>query len=111
MSNNNWDKVPPKDVDFNETWNGKDKKLKIDDSISGELVEIKTNVGRYKSNIYTIKSDVNGEDIDVWGGTVLDSRMADIEKGATIKIVYLGEAPSKSGGNPVKLYDVYVATG
>ena len=106
----NWEKVPPSDVDFNTTWNGKDAKLKIDDAIAGDLMEIKTNVGRYKSNIYTIKNEKNGEAVDVWGGTVLDSRMADIKVGATIKIVYLGEAPSKSGGNPVKLYDVYVAT-
>ena len=63
--------------------------------IQGVFVGMKTNVGRNKSNMYTLKTK-DGE-VDIWGSTVLDSKFENIGQGMEVRIECLGETESKSG--------------
>lgn len=74
--------------------------------VSGVYKEMKVNVGPNESNLYILKQD-NGEDIAVWGSTVIDSRMRDIPLGNLVKIVSLGEEKSEKSGKTYKNYEVY----
>lgn len=74
-----------------EFWNPE----KPEDSINGILISIEENIGKFKSKVYNIKQD-NGNVISVWGSTVLDNKMALIEVGEDIKLVYLGKPDGKN---------------
>ena len=40
---------------------------------------------------------------------VLQNRMADVKRGQTVKIIFLGtELPTVKGNNPTAMYDVYI---
>lgn len=67
--------------------------------IQGVFVGMKTNVGRNKSNMYTLKTK-DGE-VDIWGSTVLDSKFENIGQGMEVRIECLGETESKSGNTYV----------
>src|SRR3990172_8385810 len=64
--------------------------------LEGEFIEVKTDVGTNKSNMYTLKVD-DGSEVQFWGSTVLDNQMKVIETGEQIKIHYLGKAKGKRG--------------
>lgn len=88
---NNWKEIKP---NMSEAWNG--KALDPNSSIDGEYVQKKTEVGPNKSNMYTLRQE-NGEAIDVWGSTVIDSRFAMVKEGSYVKITFLGEKQGKRG--------------
>ncbi len=83
-----WQEIKP---ELNKTWNNKVDgvfSLEEGDELIGTLVEKKEDVGPNHSKVYSVKTDK--EVIDVWGSTVLDTRLKNVEEGDDIKIVYLG---------------------
>ena len=83
--NNDWKKVEPIQADV---WDYK----KVPEVI-GVLIDKRDNVGPNNSKMYTLEQP-DGKLINVWGSTVLDSRMGIIPIGTEIRIVYLGLATS-----------------
>lgn len=83
------------------------------DSIIGVLKQVRD--GRYpridssgnvigKSKIYTI--DANGKLYTIFGTTVLENRMSNVNIGDTVKIVYVGLTKNKRG-QQLKNFEVY----
>ncbi len=72
--------------------------------IQGIYLEKEEDVGKFKSNMYTIKNE-DGE-IKFWGSTVLDDLMEKVPVGREVRITYMGKQPSKSGKQPWKDYKV-----
>jgi len=74
------------------------------DTIEGELVEKKFNVGRWNHTLYVIRRR-DGSCRDVWGCYRLDKKMEEITAGDIIRIRYKGEI-TKSDGEFMYDYDV-----
>ena len=73
----------------------------------GVFISREEHVGPNDSNLYTFEKK-GGENISIWGSTVLDTRLKNVKEGEEVKIVYKGLAKeAKRGQNPAKLYDVY----
>lgn len=64
------------------------------DSIEGLYVKKKTNIGENKANLYILK--VGEVKRSVWGTTVLDNKMDDVEVGDVITITYEGRDKKKN---------------
>ena len=77
------------------------------DFIEGAYLEIETEVGPNKSNLYKL-SIGPGEVLSVWGTTILDQRMRNVTIGDKIKITYLGLGCAKTGQHAPKLFKVEV---
>lgn len=96
----NWKEVNP--TDWPDQWD-----YKTETELIGILIEKEPNVGENNSMLYTIEKE-DGIKLTIWGTTVLDSRLVDIEIGEKVKIVYDGvSAKSKPGRKPTKLFKVY----
>lgn len=76
----------------------------VGESIQGKYIDIEEGVGKFKSNLYTVRTQ-KGE-IKVWGSTVLDNLMEKVPLSSEVKIIFQGKKPSKSGKNPWKDYKV-----
>jgi len=76
------------------------------DFIEGFLVQIQEDIGPNKSKLYTVEAPEGVK--NVWGATLLDSRMALVKVGEKIKITYKGLAEAKKGKNPAKIFKVEV---
>lgn len=64
------------------------------------------NVGPNKSVLHNLK--VNGKEVQIWGSSVLDTRLAMILPGTKIKIVYLGQFDSQQRkGSTYHNFDVF----
>ena len=85
------------------TW----KPEKKDDSIEGLLTDIQSEVGQNSSMLYTVCRKEDGENLGVWGSTVLDSRMRGINIGEEVKIVFKGLGDAKPGKHAPKLFSVF----
>ena len=75
----------------------------------GEFVKKQEGIGPHNSNLYhfLVGGANEQEEVVIWGNTVLDSRLAEVNHGDVIKIVYLGKATSKRG-NEFRNFDVFV---
>jgi hypothetical protein len=82
--------------------------------IEGYLVSVQTKVGKYKSNIYQIKTKT-GEDLRVWGGTAIDKCLME---GKTLKpelvnkfiqLTFRGSVKLGEGRNAKTFQDIQVA--
>lgn len=62
----------------------------------GQYVGKKENLGDNNSTLYTFK-DEEGKIWDMWGTTLLDSRLSTAKTDEWFKFVYLGKAKSKNG--------------
>jgi hypothetical protein len=69
-----------------------------DKILEGIFVEVKKDVGKHHSNVYTIELK-DGSRKTVWGSTVLDDRMKNLITGEEIRLEYLGDKPTDKG-NP-----------
>ena len=69
------------------------KPEKEGDSIEGEYVRRKENIGKNKANLYLIS--VDGVINSIWGSTVLDDKMDHVSPGDKIRITYEGEDEDK----------------
>lgn len=77
------------------------------DFIEGHLLAKRSDVGANKSMMYSIET-LEGENKNVWGSAILDSRMDLIKIGSKIKITYKGLGEAKGGHNPPKIFKVEV---
>ena len=74
------------------------------DTIEGELLEKKYDVGKYNKNLYVIRRS-DGCSCDVWGCFRLDKKMDEVKVGDIIRIRYKGMI-TKDDGNVMYDYDV-----
>lgn len=74
------------------------------DTIEGELIEKKFDVGKWKHTLYVIKLE-NGSCRDVWGCYRLNKKMEEIVVGDIIRIRYKGQI-TKNDGEYMYDYDV-----
>jgi len=78
------------------------------DSVAGILMRAKENVGKYKAMLYSLRQD-DGSVIHVWGSTALDEKMATIQEGDDIKIIYEGKIKPEGGGKEYHNYKIQIA--
>ncbi len=64
----------------------------------GLLVEIRYKVGKNKSTVYELIQQ-DGEGLQVWGSTTIDSKLNQSDIGKFVKLEYLGMAMGNSGRN------------
>ena len=76
------------------------------DFIEGFLIQVQDNIGPNNSKLYSIETPEGVK--NVWGATLLDSRMALVKVAEKIKITYKGKAEAKDGKNPAKIFKVEV---
>jgi hypothetical protein len=81
----------------------------VGESIQGNYIDKEEEVGQFKSNLYTLKTE-KGE-IKFWGSTVLDNLMEKVPMSSEVKIIFEGTKPSKSGKKPWKDYKVLYKKG
>lgn len=91
-----WEEVS---LENNEIWNRQT-------TITGKLVDIKSNVGPNESILYTLDTD-DGR-VGVWGSTVLDTKMAGVQRNSMVKIEPQGETKSEKTGRKYQDFKVYV---
>lgn len=77
------------------------------DFIEGVLVQRQSEIGPNKSMLYSIETPEEGVK-NVWGATLLDSRMALVNVGEKIKITFKGLGEPKGGHNAPKIFKVEV---
>ena len=82
------------------------KPEKEGDSVQGLLVKVEEKVGPNESMLYHLEQK-GGEPVQVWGSTVLNSRMAPVKEGQEVRITYkgLGEKGGR-GKNKPKIFKV-----
>lgn len=76
------------------------------DSVEGELVNVRSDVGENKSMMYDIKTE-NGLKA-IWGSKILDEKMRVVKLGQKVKIVFKGKEKAKTGGREYLVYEVFV---
>ncbi|WP_321421738.1 hypothetical protein [uncultured Methanobacterium sp.] len=76
----------------------------VGESLQGKYIDLEENVGKFKSNLYTIRT--NEGEIKIWGSTVLDELMRKVNLNNEVRITFNGKQPSKSGKNPWKDFKV-----
>jgi len=84
----------------NTTWTP----MRPGDTIEGELLEKKSNIGRWNHMLYVIRRS-DGSCRDVWGCYRLDKKMEEVGIGDIIRIRYKGEI-TKNDGEFMYDYDV-----
>ncbi len=75
------------------------------DAVAGILMISKPNVGENKAMLYSLREE-NGGVIHVWGSTVLDEKMATIQEGDDIKIIYEGKVQPEGKGKAYHNYKI-----
>ena len=100
-----WKEIKPDrdDSDFPETWEFDEGK---NSELVGTLVEVRENVGKNHSNVYTLELE-SGKRVSCWGCAILDSRLAEAEMGTEVRIVYLGKKDSKTSGSQYNDFRVF----
>lgn len=81
-----------KEVTLEDSSNIWDKEAPLE----GEFVKVEPDTGPNKSNLYTIKTE-KGEEVKVWGSTVLDDKLLGVPMGTFVRIEYEGKLKSKKG--------------
>lgn len=75
------------------------------DEFKGMFVATIPNIGENQSNVHVFK--VEGQRVGIWGSTILDNRMADIERNDSCMIVFEGQEVSPKSGRLFKSFKVY----
>lgn len=76
------------------------------DFIEGVLVDSQRDIGVNKSMLYSIETPEGVK--NVWGATILDSKMALVKVGEKVKITFKGLGEAKAGKNAPKIFMVEV---
>lgn len=95
---NGWEEVN----DVNSVW----RPEATGEEIIGIYKSKETDVGQYKSKIYTLETD-EGEK-EVYGSKGLDGKFVDIPIGYEVKIVYKGEKPMPAPKKAFKMFQVFM---
>lgn len=96
--NEGWEEV-------GDHWDDIHEFKKAKDELAGVLLNVAAEVGPNESNVYIIGKD--GVRYGVWGSAILDRRMASVNVGDQVKMVYLGEEESPKTGRTFKDFKVY----
>lgn len=77
------------------------------DFIEGILIRVQNDIGPNESMLYSIETPQGVK--NVWGATILDSRMALVKVGDKLKITFKGLAEkTEKGKNAAKIFKVEV---
>lgn len=98
-----WKELQSQQQDFPKMWNWDEDGEKVE----GELVRVDEKVGKNESNVYTIRIE-GGEEIGIWGTTVLDSRLKDLELGTKVQIIYKGKRKNPESGRTFKDFSISI---
>lgn len=91
-----------KKVEQAKTWIFTDKPEMV-----GVYTGKEENIGENNSTVYNFET-ADGENVSVWGSTVLDTRLKNVKEGQEVKIKFLGEVPSPNRkGKTYKNFEVY----
>lgn len=73
--------------------------------VEGEYRGMQEAVGPNQSRLYNFRME-DGTFVSVWGGTVLDNRMDQMQPpvGSIVKIVYVGDGAKKPGQNAPRIF-------
>jgi len=74
-------------------------------TITGLLVEKKSGVGPNESHVYVI--EVKGENVSIWGSTVLDNKMSTAKVGEEVMIEYVGKTQNPKTNREYHDYKVF----
>ena len=78
----------------------------IDKEISGRLINIQEEGGKYKTKVYVVETEQGI--VDIYGSSVLNAKLNSIcQIGNKIKIVFLGMKKNKDGTD-YKDYETYL---
>ena len=102
-TNENWDDEVEINAQSSETWDQSEP-------IIGQYLGTKHDVGPNKSQMHNIKTD-DDVIVGVWGSTVLDDKIEEVEIGDRVRIEFLGKKATKSGRGEYKDYSVKVKRG
>lgn len=80
-------------------------KFEITPEVEGVYESVKSDVGANKKQVYTLRLS-SGNQVSIWGSTVLDEIMEDLEIGSRILITFKGTKPTKRGKNEAKIFTV-----
>lgn len=80
----------------------------VGDSFEGKYLSVGDSTKYPKMKIYEFE-DATGEVVRILGTAVLDRNMSRVKIGQQVKIVFADEKGTTKG-NPMKLFDVYIAT-
>lgn len=96
---------------WNEIGGGNSQVFTFDEDdnseLEGLLVRKQENVGPNNSMMYTIENKKDHEQYGVWGSTALDDKMALVNVGDEVKIVYEGIQTSEKTNRQYKSFRVY----
>ena len=88
--------------DFPEMWDFTEK-----ETLEGYYIDKNEDVGPNHSNVYQVETD-DGQKVQFWGTTVLDSQFDSVRVGERVKVVYTGLVDSpKRKGKQYKNFEVY----
>ena len=78
--------------------------------VIGHYLGSRDEVGPNKSYLYLLADMRTGEEIGVWGGTVLDRKMLSLNpaKGDVVLVQYIGNLDAKPGQNPARNFRVAI---
>lgn len=94
-----------KKVELNNTWNYKEEGKGA--TFKGTYVSKEDNVGENNSTVYSMENE-QGEPVQIWGSTVLDTRFKNLKFGEEVGVEYLGEFPSPNRkGKTYHNFEVY----
>jgi len=96
-----YNEIDPDDI---KIWDPK----KQGEELLGTYTKLQENAGKYKSNLYRIKTE-KGERYAVFGSTILDDKMSGVKPNSKIKIVFDGIGEGKD--NDFKKFKVFVDDG
>jgi hypothetical protein len=102
-NNDGFEKI---DIGLSDTWDP--EAADAEKEITGKLIEIRDGVGPNNSMMYQFEMEDGSKKL-VWGCSVLNSKLKNVELGNTCKLIFLGRQQNKSNtGKPYKNFDVYV---
>lgn len=93
MSDSKWVKV---EMGNDTMWD-----FETDKEFVGVFLEKREHIGDNDSNVYVFEGEDN-KTYGIWGNSILDSRLKNIQVGEEVKIEYLGK--KKSEKNPSRMY-------
>jgi hypothetical protein len=64
--------------------------------VTGTYVKKRSDVGPNGSMVYTLRYDT-GEEVGVWGSSVIDTKFKEIPIGSLVQVMFLGKATGKRG--------------
>lgn len=100
-NNDGWEELVQQET--GDTWKYADEGEGAE--LVGTYTGMTANVGQNNSNMYnfTTKSGV----VSVWGTSLLDNRLKNIELGEEVKLVYKGKAKSEKTGRQYHDFAIY----